>query len=648
MTDLQSLISGTADQGGLDFAQWVTNLMPTTGQDGVPDAKKSPNNMLKYLDGRRQTVLEAARLRPLMRLADKNLDVMAELEGEISCSVEELLHDTGKVTVSIMYDNWIADWIINNTNLIEDLHLIIDPDPTNPHNWKTRWGGKVVEIHVKRDERGIHTIELTALSHREHAKRLLVAANPIFAPEIQLPRMWVLPGPCRTILSITMLVNLARLFMPGLSGITNAFNPAGWLNPLNGRAFKNLLPTNWPIQVAFVDIGRDQSRMTTVGAAWTDWHSTFKDILTDSGCALRAYTYLVGDKGPSPNDELAQLMRAAPGLLGALTGTDVSDIDAFIEKNTAPQRNCVIFAVEQTDGRAGPTGTVADSFISTVSVTLDDLISPLLVDVTNGRIIDAGLILNGQSVEEATGLDRTYLLEKLTLTAPDPPNVIWWEGEFTGAVNTDLTFHKSSVKTTMTGGKSPTIVNSAQTFAIRFGLSQLQTVITGGIFAQTGGPPIGAGLSDIYQGQLDNTVLAWQRFTNPIRALYAGDLSWQEHFEKGTGTAYTMATTLTLRAGDFKTRPYASFRAKVINGHPWIVDKDYFLGHRVGFEHDGIIYVDQVFGVKRDWSRQSHMKVTVTIGEDRMKADPFGAAFKFMGAMWGTVGQILGGGALFG
>lgn len=647
MVNLESLISGSVDKADLDFTQWVTSVMPTTGQGGVPNPRTSPVSMLKYLDGRRQTIIEGARLRPLIRIADKNLDGMFELEGEVDCSVEELLNDTGKVTIKILYDNWVADWMIHQTKLVEDLHILIDPDPTDPHNWRTRWGGKIVEIHVKQDQKGIHTIELTALSHREHAKRLLVAANPIFAPEIQLPRMWVLPGPCRTILSLTMFVNLARIFMPGLSTVANAFNPFSWLNPFNAGALGNLLPTNWPIQVAFVNMALDQSRFTTIGATWTDWHSTFKDILLDAGCVLRAYTFLTTDKD-SPNGELADILRAAPDLVGGLLDADMTDFDNFVDNAVRPQRNCVVFAVEQKDGRTGPTGTIADSFVSLVAVTLDDLISPFLVDVTNGRIIDAGQVLNGQSVEDATGLDRTYLIEKLTLTAPEPPKVIWWEGEFSGAINTDLIFHKSSAKTTMTGGKSPTIVNEAQTFGIRFGLSQIQTVITGGIFAQTGGPPIGVGLSDIYQGQLDNTLLAWQRFTNPIRALYSGDLSWQEHFEKGTGTAYTLATTLTLRAGDFKTRPFASFKASVLNGRPWIVDKDYVLGDRVGFERDGIIYVDQVYSVKRQWSRSEYIKVTVGIGEDRMKADPFGAAFKTIGALWGAVGQTLGGGALFG
>ena len=61
----------------------------------------------------------------------------------------------------------------------------------------------------------------------------------------------------------------------------------------------------------------------------------------------------------------------------------------------------------------------------------------------------------------------------LLMVDPGPPQVIWWDGEFNGMISTDLTWHKGTVKTIMTGSKSPTIVNEAQTFAIRYGLAQL-------------------------------------------------------------------------------------------------------------------------------------------------------------------------------
>lgn len=626
-------------------------LLTTPGTNGVPDPATDPASCAVYLGGIRQVAINAGIQRPLIRVTDGSLDVMCELEGELSCSMEDLSDDTGKVTIKLLYDNWLVDWMTNQTQDVEDLNLIIDPIPTKP-DWRTRWGGKITEIHVKKDDKGIHSIELTALHFREHAKHLLVAANPIFPPEVQLPRMWVMPGPLRTALFITSFVNLGRLFMPGWNTITNIANPAGWLNPI-GDGFNGLLPTEWPIQVAFVDPVLDQSRWTVVGATWTTWHESFKDLLSDCGCQMRFYTYLTTDPD-SPNIELANLVNLAPELISDVLGEFglVSESwENFINQAAAPRRNAIVVSFEQIDGRAGPSGTAVDGLIDTVAVTLDDLITPIAIDLDTGATYDPGQILNGETVEDATGIGSTYLLEQLTDTAPAPPKVIWWDGQWNGMVSTDLTWHKGSVKTIMTGSKSPTIVNEAQTFAIKYGLAQLSTVINlfAGIWsagqAQLPGTP---GLDSLYQGQLDNVLLAWERYTDPIRALYAGDMAWQEHFEKGSGTAYTLASILTLRSGDWKTRPFAAFKASPLDGHPWVACVDYQVGDRVGFEQNGIIWVDNCYGIKREWDWQKPLKVGVTIGEDKQRGDPFAAAFKTLAAVYSFAGMVAGEGTLFG
>ena len=628
---------------GVQFVPWVDTSLPIPGANGVPDPAVAPAQTAMYLNGVRDTIIASQNLRPLIRITDGSLKSMWELDGEISASVEELIDDTGKLTVTVGYQNWMADLLINQTALVEDINILVDWNPLNP-NWRTRWGGKVVEIHVKKDAKGIHTLELTALHFREHAKRLLVAANPIFPPELQLPRMWVLPGPARSICALTAFVNLARLFMPALSIVTNVFNPLGWINPLNPDAALNLLPTEWPIQVAFVDPALDQSRWTSIGATWTTWHETFKDVLMDAGVAMKCYTYLTTD-ADSPNTELVSLLEVVPELISQITGLNLSGLERNLANAAAPLRNAIVFAFEQIDGVTGPTGTVADGLLSTVAVTLDDLITPVAVNLATGAAFDPGQVLNGAEIADAAGVSQTRLIEQLLNVAPAPPRVIWWDGTYNGMINTDLLYHKGAVKTIMTGSKSPALVNEAQTFAIRYALSQLQIVIAPG-FGLPGGPPIGAGLDSLYQGQLDNSLFAWERFTDPVRALYGGDMAFQEHFERGSGTAYTLSSILTLRSGNWKTRAWASFSAVTLNG-PWIAGYDYHVGDRVGFEQDGIIYVDNVYGIKREWDWQRPLTITCKIGDGRGKDDPFGAAFKTIANMYSFVGALAGEGTLF-
>ena len=628
---------------GVQFVPWVDTSLPIPGANGVPDPAVAPAQTAMYLNGVRDTIIASQNLRPLIRITDGSLKSMWELDGEISASVEELIDDTGKLTVTVGYQNWMADLLINQTALVEDINILVDWNPLNP-NWRTRWGGKVVEIHVKKDAKGIHTLELTALHFREHAKRLLVAANPIFPPELQLPRMWVLPGPARSICALTAFVNLARLFMPALSIVTNVFNPLGWINPLNPDAALNLLPTEWPIQVAFVDPALDQSRWTSIGATWTTWHETFKDVLMDAGVAMKCYTYLTTD-ADSPNTELVSLLEVVPELISQITGLNLSGLERNLANAAAPLRNAIVFAFEQIDGVTGPTGTVADGLLSTVAVTLDDLITPVAVNLATGAAFDPGQVLNGAEIADAAGVSQTRLIEQLLNVAPAPPRVIWWDGTYNGMINTDLLYHKGAVKTIMTGSKSPALVNEAQTFAIRYALSQLQIVIAPG-FGLPGGPPIGAGLDSLYQGQLDNSLFAWERFTDPVRALYGGDMAFQEHFERGSGTAYTLSSILTLRSGNWKTRAWASFSAVTLN-HPWIAGYDYHVGDRVGFEQDGIIYVDNVYGIKREWDWQRPLTITCKIGDGRGKDDPFGAAFKTIANMYSFVSALAGEGTLF-
>jgi hypothetical protein len=199
----------------------------------------------------------------------------------------------------------------------EDLHLSIDPFATKP-NWRTRWGGKITTINVKRDS-GIHTVEFIASANREHLKTTLVGSNPVFPPEVQVPKMWMLPANIRTGCAITLFINWARQFFPALSIPTNIFNPAGWINPLGPDALLNLNP------LAVADAGAvrqpvlDQSRTSMIAAAWNDFHTVTHDPLKDAGCTARVYTWLTEDED-TPHPELepwwARSWRASPGRSG--------------------------------------------------------------------------------------------------------------------------------------------------------------------------------------------------------------------------------------------------------------------------------------------------------------------------------------------
>lgn len=436
-----------------------------------------------------------------------------------------------------------------------------------------------------------------------------------------------------------------------MSFITNAFNPAAWINPLNPDALLNFNPLSWPLQVAFVNPITDQSRWSVLGATWTDWHSAMQDMLSDSGVVCRAYTWLTTD-ATSPHTELTSLINGveevATDLLDIVGLESVSDLVGLVGNDVTqlarPTRNCVVFSLEDDSGQTGPTGTALDGLLNLIGVTGDDLITSTIFDTDTGETLQGGPVIDAEA-------PVAPIIQSLLGVAPAPPKVIWRDGQFTGMIKREVTMHKAPVLTVMTGGRSPAIVNETQTFLIKYGLSQLSDVINAGIADNFNVPlqaPLTNGLDSLYQGQLDNVLLAWERYTDPVRALWSGDLQFQEYFDKGSSTAYTMAGWLTLREANFKTRPFYGFTTDAINGRPWLIDLDVSLGQRAGFEIGGVIYVDQITAVKRTYDRKTPVVVSMSIGDDRDRHDPIAQAIRAMSSMWMAVGALFGEGTLFG
>jgi hypothetical protein len=661
MTDISHLFGDPSDvqlqhlnmtAQNLSFSSTVDSVLPVIGQYGCPDPAKDPMAAYRYLDGMRDIIRQAAGQKPLIRLADKDLNVVAEITGEVSASVEELMADTGQAVVVVQYDHWIEDYVINGTSITEDLHLLIDPIPTQ-QDWRVRWGGKIHEISLVNNEDGTSTITFLALSHREHMKKLLFASTPWFPPEIQPLRMWILPGPLRSVFFITGMINLARLFFPGLNIITNLFNPGAWLGYVNPQNWLNFNPLSWPIQIAFVNPITDTSMWTVLAATWTDWHSTMADLMSNAGCMVRAYTWLTTDKD-SPHTALSDLLETGNAdELSQITGIPVDKLykhaDAGSLGNLArPTRNCVILDCQDKSGHVGPTGTALDGLLSLIGITLDDMITDVLYDQQSRQVLD------GQLVIDTTQINREF--SKLLGINIPPPHVIWREGQFTGMVHREVNLHKAAPMTMMIGGRSPTIVNQLQTFGIRYAISQLSMVptlnVNMGVFS---GPanmspqiPLTSGLENLYQGQLDNILLAWERYTSPVRAIHAGSAAYQEYIERGSSSAYTLAAWLGLAEANWKTRPYYGFQSKALNGRPWVYGIDFTLGDRVGFEMDGIIFVDQMAAVKWQYDRTSPSFLVISVGDDREKHDPIAAGMRALQGVYALIGAFLGEGTIFG
>ncbi|CAN5208201.1 hypothetical protein BH11ACT6_BH11ACT6_03670 [soil metagenome] len=570
-------------------------------------AKPDPSNPVatyRYLRRRSDMLTESAQQHPLIRLQDRDLRHKARIGSEMSCRTEEIATDVGEAAVVLRGGDYLSDFV-KRIRVEEDLHLSVDPIATKP-SWRTRWGGKITTVNAKRDINGVHTVELIARSNREHQKHTLIAANPIMPPELQLPKMWFVPANARTGCALTLAVNHARLFLPVLQIPTNILNPGAWLDVDLG----NFSPLNWPQQIQFVNPFTDRSRLSLVAGTWTDFHSATMDVLKDAGCISRVYTFFTEDED-NPHDELE-----------ALVGKDVAAL-------ARPQRNCVIHSFQDLSGHEGITGTAVDGAINLFAKTADNLISETVIRIDRDGDGEADPI-----IQQAFGI------------APKKPWVCFREGQHSGIVESNVSYHKGPVKTIMTGGKSPKIVNDLITFGIRFGLAQLEQIIPlpGTAYQQ----PMTSGLDNLYQEQLSDTAFAYMRFTDPLRALFTGDLAWQEDFERGGGVAYVISGVLTLRVGWYKKRAYRAFKVTVRNGRPYVYGHDFDLGHRVMFEQDYVFHVDQVAAARYEYDRNTPVSWSFSIGDDTKDDDPFLQGIRALQAGMSLLGMFLGEGTIFG
>ena len=538
---------------------------------------------------------------PLIRIWDKEMRAIARVEIPESWDCEEIAHDNGMARIELVgKDNeWIRDLILFKTKPAEDLHITIDPDPSKPHDWRNRWGGKVESIiDVERANKPTVTT-ITAVSNRIHLRHIMLAASPILPHAVQIPKMFLWGGPCVTTCATAVLINLFRIFT--LNGFwplpRNLFDPLAWINNIN--------PLNWPIQVMPVRPIVDQSRWVTIGSRWQDAESILTPVMKDAGVICHAYTWLPGDPAPYSH----------------VFGPDLGEL-------LKPTRACVILSFEDQSGVNGPTGTAIDGLLNLFAATADDIFTETLFAVDG----------DGDGVTDP-------FIRKILSVAPKRPPFVYRDTGYGGTLSKTLAVHKSKAITIVVGGRSPGWVNQAITYAIRYGISQLaQTITLPGTATQI---PGSEGLDNLYQGQLDDTMLAFMPFVDPMRSGMVGSYARNEHFEQPGGSAFTMSSVMTARQGWWATRPYSSMRFD-IDDSLYRIGEDIRLGSRVSAERKGVLYTDQIMAIKRSGSRNSSGRPIISFGDDSREEDPVAQGFSAIAKVANFAAALAGSGSVFG
>ena len=155
------------------------------------------------------------------------------------------------------------------------------------------------------------------------------------------------------------------------------------------------------------------------------------------------------------------------------------------------------------------------------------------------------------------------------------------------------------------------------------------------------------GLDNLYQGQLDDVFLAFQRFVNPLRSAKAGPYAFREYHKQGNGSAYTVNALQDLAAGEHEMKPYRSMRFDIGDGQPYVLGEDFWLGDRVSAEIRGVVYTDQIYAIKAEGDRTTAGRPEVSFGDDSREEDPIARGFRTISNVANFAGLLAGSGDMF-
>ena len=575
---------------------------PTSTLDPKTLAGEYTPELRLHLLERRWAYMHRKVKQPLIRVWDKDMNFIARVDGLAEkWDWEEIATEDGEAHVSFKgkQTDWLREIVAYQIDDDEDVHVTIDPDPDNPHDFWVRWGGKVLTIEGEDNAGEASSFVLNCVSNRRHLSGIYLAATPITPMEFQPLKMFMWGGPTCSTAAFATWINLFRLqTLNGFYPIPrNVFAPETYL--------ENVSPLNWAIQVMPVVPLLDQSRWCTLAARWKDAHTVLSPIMRDARVICRAYTWLPGDPAPYAHvfgPELGELLK--------------------------PTRACVILSFENKSGVTGPTGTMADGALNLFAATLDDMITETVIPVDTNR-------------DYVEGEAADPFFRKLLLVAPKPPAFVYRDVGYGNVRKAKWVIHKSQATDIIVGGKSPQWVNMAITFAIRYAISQLAQVVLG-----QEAPGV-EGLDNLYQGQLDDVFLAFQRFTNPLRSAKAGPYAFREYHKDGSGSAYTVNAIQDIASGEHEMKPYRSMKFDVGDGQPYILGQDFWLGDRVSAEIRGVQYTDWIYAIKATGDRTTAGRPEVSFGDDSREEDPIARGFRTISNVANFAGLLAGSGDMF-
>lgn len=361
----------------------------------------------------RKTKREKDRLAaPLVRLWDGDYNLRGICAGWREVEFEFIENDVGTALLKLSLDHYMAKWILDHKGRTKrNVHITIDKQGA-------RWSGRMDSYKVTRTKEGDVYMDITFRHDYEETKHILVWSNPFLRPEFQFPKLWIVFGPAKFCLLLTLFCQILRLETSLWTLPDDPLDIKEWMGP-------SFWPGNWRHIVKPFPLIGDNSNLTVVFSRFKPFYEVAKTVLEDAQLSLTCRRYLAGEDIHPFSD-----------LMGELDNSVIEDLYTMV-----PLRNgCLVWDIKDRSGWGEGTA-FGGSFLTglvraAINISSDGLTEG--VDVFTGDPTFPG----------------QYYTPGLLGTNPHAPWVVFEEGQFTGIESSEFTYYEATDTSVVMGGHS--------------------------------------------------------------------------------------------------------------------------------------------------------------------------------------------------
>lgn len=553
----------------------------------------------------RKAKLELERLKPPEAfLFDGDYNLRGQVAGWRAIDYDFIENDTGNATIKLSLDHYLAKWVMKFQGRAKrNVHLVINKQGT-------RWSGCMDHYKVVRTKGQDAYLEIVFKHDFEQVKHIFCWANPFLRPELQFPKVWVVFGPAKWCLLLTLFVNILRL---ETSLWTLPDNPLD-INEWMGGSFN---PANWRNIVKPFPLLADNSNTTIVFSRFKSWFDVAKKILQDAQLTVvcRRYLPAFGDEHPFAH----------------LEGELDNDIVESIATAIPLRSGCLVWDIQDKSGWGTETafgGSLLTGFIRAMVNIADD-------GYTEGVDVFTG---------DPTYPEEYYRPEFLG-TSPKAPWVVFEEGALTGIESSEFTYWEATDTSFLGGGQSMPGVNEGISAGVNMAGDFITSLINSAIGMApkplVGGfnidlPPLGGIMDALAQILYKDVFLAFEEIPT-LRAIGAelplpgleqtatglGDFHYYEGWAEGATRGFTISLQMVIRAKIWATRAHTSHKIKVADAAPYRLGEQgyghFWLGDRVGvhpleFPIPDMVFVERVTRIHYAWDEDGPKGWDLEIG----------------------------------